>query len=79
MHIDLNTDGIAAALIRTKDSLVSSDALTLKRLSYFGGWTDWGGGGGIEISAVDLATVAKICAMVVCDVIYKTVCSEFPK
>ena len=54
--------------------------LTLIRLGYFGGWKDWGGGGGgaykvppLEISAVDCAITAKIGTMVVCDVIYKIV------
>ena len=64
--------------------------LTLKRLGYFGGWKDWGGGGGgvghvappppPEISAVDRTIAVKICTMVVCDVIYKTIyCLDFPK
>ena len=47
------------------------------------GQTGGGGGGGImaplEISAVDRAIAAKICTMVVCDVIYKTVYLDFPK
>ena len=52
--------------------------LTLIRLGYFGGWKDWGGGGGhdgppLEISAVDHAIAAKISTMVVCDVFYKIV------
>ena len=38
-----------------------------------------GGGGGGGISAVDRAIAAKICTMVVCDVIYKTVYLDFPK
>ena len=43
-----------------------------------------GGGGGammapLEISAVDCAIAAKICTMVVCDVIYKIVYLDFPK
>ena len=44
-----------------------------------------GGGGGammappLEISAVDRAIAAKICTMVVCDVIYKTIYLDFPK
>ena len=40
-----------------------------------------GGGGGIipEISAVDRAIAAKICTMVVCDVIYKTVYLDLKK
>ena len=60
-------------------------ALTLIRLGYFGGWKDWGGGGGgpirppLEISAVDRAITGKICTMVVCDVIYKIVYFDFPK
>ena len=61
--------------------------LTLIRLGYFGGWKDWGGGGGawslapppLEISAVDRAIAAKISTMVVCDVIYKIVYLDFPK
>ena len=59
--------------------------LTLKRLGYFGSWKNWGGGGGgpigppLEISAVDRANTAKICTMVVCDVIYKIVYLDFPK
>ena len=56
----------------------SSARLTLKRLGYFGGWKDWGGGA-LEISAVDRAIAAKICTMVVCDVIYKIVYLDFPK
>ena len=57
--------------------------LTLIRLGYFGSWKNWGGGGPIrpplEISAVDRAIAAKICTMVVCDVIYKIVYLDFPK
>ena len=60
--------------------------LTLIRLGYFGGWKYWGGGGAmmappppLEISAVDRAITAKICTMVVCDVIYKIVYLDFPK
>ena len=56
--------------------------LTLIRLGYFGGWKDWGGGPWwppLEISAVDRAIAAKICTMVVCDVIYKIVYLDFPK
>ena len=57
--------------------------LTLKRLGYFGGWTDWGDGPPppppLEISAVDCAIAAKIFTMVICDVIYKTVYLDFPK
>ena len=33
----------------------------------------------LEISAVDRAIAAKICTMVVCDVIYKIVYLDFPK
>ena len=57
-------------------------SLTLIRLGYFGGWKDWGGGGGpirppLEISAVDHAIAAKICTMVVRDVIYKILYNVF--
>ena len=67
----------------TLDAL--ADCLTLKRLGYFGSWKNGGGGGGVpirpplEISAVDRAITAKICTMVVCDVIYKIVYLDFPK
>ena len=56
--------------------------LTLIRLGYFGGWKDWGGGPKrppLQISAVDRAITAKICTMVVCNVIYKIVYLDFPK
>ena len=63
--------------------ILSMAALTLKRLGYFGSWKNWGGGGALgpplEISAVDRAITAKICTMVVCDVIYKIVYLDFPK
>ena len=44
---------------------IGKEKLPLKRLGYFGGWSDWGGGG------LDRAIAAKSCTMVVCDVIYK--------
>ena len=61
--------------------------LTLIRLGYFGSWKNWAilgawnnwGGPPLEISAVDRAITAKICTMVVCDVIYKIVYLDFPK
>ena len=57
--------------------------LTIKRLGYFGSWKNGGGGirppGPLEISAVDRAITAKICTMVVCDVIYKIVYLDFQK
>ena len=49
----------------------------------FGSWKNWGRGAirppPLEISAVDRAITAKICTMVVCDVIYKIVYLDFPK
>ena len=63
---------------------------SIKTSESFQGPKDWaileagqtGGGGGmmapLKISAVDRAIPAKICTMVVCDVIYKTVYWDFP-
>ena len=77
-----------SVLVRCKNEALknctSKVSLTLKRLGYFGSWKNWGGGGGpirppLEISAVDHAITAKICTMVVCDVIYKIVYLDFPK
>ena len=49
---------------------VINPSLTLKRLGYLGSWKN---------SAVDRAITAKMCTMVVCDVIYKIVYLDFPK
>ena len=57
-------------------------SLTLNRLGYFGSSKDWGGGPKgppLKISAADRAIAAKICTMVVWDVIYKIIYSDFPK
>ena len=54
--------------------------LTLTYLGYFASLNSWGGAGPPpKISAVDRAITAKICTMVVCDIIYKIVYLDFPK
>ena len=56
--------------------------LTLTYLGYFASLNSWGGGHygpPPKISAVDRAITAKICTMVVCDIIYKIVYLDFPK
>ena len=58
------------------------DPLTLKRLGYLVAGKTGGGGAyraPLEFSAVDRAITAKICTMVVCDVIYKIVYLDFQK
>ena len=69
-------------ILYVKHIILSSDLLiplTLKRLGYFGSWKNWEGGAPLDISAVDRAITAKICTMVVCDLIYKIVFLDFPK
>ena len=84
MIIVFSFSSIRRLCVRKCVGIVYCEVLTLIRLGYFGGWKDWWGGGGpimppLEISAVDRAITAKICTMVVCDVIYKIVYLDFPK